>query len=133
MGLRSRRYLRLALLLYGALNASLYANLLPLWDGFDEAFHYSFIQALSQRLELPVLGETHISYEVRRSLELAPVSHIMKRNIPYTTAFADYLQLSNSERTARRQLLSKLNLQNQAVEGSGLNYEAQQAPLSYGL
>ena len=45
--------LELALLAYGALNAILYATLLPLWDGFDEPFHYSFVQHLARTRELP--------------------------------------------------------------------------------
>ena len=35
------RRLLLAVLAYGALNAILYAGLLPLWDGFDEPFHHT--------------------------------------------------------------------------------------------
>ena len=39
----------LALLGYGLLNATLYTGLLPLWEGFDEPFHYGYVQHLRER------------------------------------------------------------------------------------
>jgi len=37
----------LALLAYGLLNATLYTGLLPLWEGFDEPFHFAYVQQLA--------------------------------------------------------------------------------------
>jgi hypothetical protein len=43
-----------ALLLYGVLHAVLYSSLLPLWEGFDEAFHYGYVQELAVHSRFPV-------------------------------------------------------------------------------
>ena len=63
-----------AVALFGILNATLYCLLLPLWEGFDEPFHYGYVQTLSAKGELPVLGKTRLSREVLQSLHLAPAS-----------------------------------------------------------
>src|SRR6185503_15056123 len=124
---------RIALLAYGALNAVLYCNLLPLWDGFDEPFHYAFVQHLSRTGQLPVTGQSVISGEVQRSLELAPGSHLVQRNLPFITTFADYLGLPAEERTRRRGELAALRSSGPSHPTGGPNYEAQQAPLAYAL
>ena len=41
--LRRRHAIQALLIAYGAANALLYATLLPLWEGFDEPFHYSYV------------------------------------------------------------------------------------------
>ena len=40
--------LRHAIMMFGILNACLYSALLPLWEGFDEAFHYGYVETLWQ-------------------------------------------------------------------------------------
>src|SRR5678815_2292967 len=115
--------LELALLAYGALNAILYSTLLPLWDGFDEPFHYSFVQHLARTRELPVTGHTPISGEVQRSLELAPASHLVQRNLPFVTTFADYFHLPPEERDKRRLELTELRDPTHSLEPGGPNYE----------
>jgi hypothetical protein len=59
--------LRFFLILFGALNGLLYSSLLPLWEGFDEPFHYAYVQDLSVDQRLPVLGRANLSAEVWRS------------------------------------------------------------------
>ena len=63
------RAARAALLAYGLLNAALYAGLLPLWEGWDEPFHYGCVQEISRQGRLPVLGRAVISREIWDSLE----------------------------------------------------------------
>lgn len=124
--------LRLGLILYGLLNAVLYSALLPLWEGFDEPFHYGYVQSLSARGELPALNRTPLSDEIWASLKLAPASHVVRRNIPSLATFAEYFQLEKSERWRRRAELEDLPpaLRFSSSLGGG-NYEAQQAPLAY--
>jgi hypothetical protein len=117
---------------YGCLNAFLYASLLPLWEGFDEPFHYGYVQELSDQQRLPQLGRSLLSQEVCRSLEIAPQSHIVKQNLPWVTTFDIYFRLTPEEiarrtRELRRTLPRGLN---GACAG---NYEAHQAPLAYVL
>jgi hypothetical protein len=121
-----------AIAVFGLVNAVLYCFLLPLWEGFDEPFHYGYVQTLAVRRELPALGKTPISEEVRRSLELAPASHVVRRNLPFVTTFAEFAALPEPARRQRREDLRNLPAGWREVEAQGpLNYEAQQAPLAY--
>ena len=51
-------------MLFGLVNACLYSALLPLWEGFDEAFHYGYVETLWQTHRLPVLGRTLLPADV---------------------------------------------------------------------
>ena len=125
--------MRVLLILFGALNGLLYSSLLPLWEGFDEPFHYAYVQGLSRHQRLPVLGRADLSVEVWRSLELAPASYLVARNIPGLRTFSEYFHLAVPERRALRNQLDRLD-PGLAREATGRgNYEAQQAPLAYAI
>ncbi len=117
--------IRKFILIYGILNGILYASLLPLWEGFDEAFHYGYVQLLSTRLEFPVLGRAAISEEIWRSLELVPVSHYLQ---PFTKApvnFGQYFAFPQEERLSRRWQLQALPAREKYEAHESLrNYEA---------
>ncbi len=119
------------LLAYALLNAALYASLLPLWEGFDEPFHYSNVQEISVRHTLPRIGRAALSREVAESLRLAPASEVVKQNLPFVTTFGDYFRLPPE---ARHELRSRLEQLPRAPEPSAeSSYEAHQAPLAYAL
>jgi hypothetical protein len=122
---------RAALLAFGALNAILYAGLLPLWEGFDEPFHYAYVQHLQNTHSLPVQRQSTIPEEVWQSFPLAPASYLVKRNLPMVTTFEDYGRLSAEERLALRGRLENLDPRLAAVPSGAINYESQQAPLAY--
>jgi hypothetical protein len=124
---------RLVLLLFALVSAILYCCLLPLWEGFDEPFHYGYVQSLSLDHRIPVVDKTRISSEIRQSLALMPVSSILHRSLPNSIAFADWFHLSYQERDARRKALSALPLRLSTQSSDLANYEAQQAPLAYVL
>ena len=44
---------RTLLVAYALVNAALYSVLLPLWEGFDEPFHFAYIQQLGNWQGLP--------------------------------------------------------------------------------
>jgi len=70
------------------------------WEGFDEGFHYGYVQLLSTTGRFPVLGRDTLSREIWRAYELAPVSHYLQ---PFTKApvnFGDYFALTQEERLA---------------------------------
>jgi len=121
--------MRLALIAYGILNAVLYASLLPLWEGFDEPFHYAYVQQLSARHTLPLLGASYLSREVLASLAIAPASPSVKQNLPQVPTYEDYFRMPASERNLMRARLE--SLPGEYAPSTGLNYEAQQAPLAY--
>src|SRR5450432_1656021 len=130
---RPARNPRLAVFLFGALNAVLYAGLTPLWEGFDEPFHYAYVQQLWKTRSLPVQQRTCLPEEVWQSFPLAPASHIVKRNLPMVTTFDDYFRLPEAERLARRRRLEQLHPNLAGADSSCPNYESQQAPLAYAL
>jgi len=43
------------------LNGILYCCVLPLWEGFDETFHYAYVQSITQLHVLPILNRTAVS------------------------------------------------------------------------
>jgi hypothetical protein len=122
----------IAIVLYGVLNAAAYSCLLPLWEGFDEGYHYGYTQSLSTTLRFPVLGHTALSREIWRAYQLAPVSHYLQ---PFTKAplnFTDYFALSQEERRQRRHELETIP-DNYKFEPQmdKPNYEVNQSPLPY--
>ncbi len=123
---------RASILIYGLLSATLYCALLPLWEGFDEFYHYGYVQYLSTTLTLPVVGEAKISSELWTSLDFTPVSHFLQ---PYfqrpTTSFHDYFALSAEQRERLRTRLEEIDRHLQAQPSPRDNYEAKQAPLTY--
>jgi hypothetical protein len=123
----------LLLLAYGACNAALYAGLLPLWDGFDEPFHYSYVEQLSRRGELPVQGRATLSQEIWESLALAPGSYLVKRNIGQVIAFDEYFSRTAAERAELRRRLNSIDPREGAVRSDMPNYEAHQPPLAYAV
>jgi hypothetical protein len=113
----------------GVLNACLYSGLLPLWEGFDEPFHYAYVESLWQTHRLPVLGRTLIPTDVSQSFQFAPVSYIVHGWIPQATTFDAWFLLPQAEKERRR---SELDLLRPDPENSPrTNYEAHHPPLAY--
>ena len=125
-----RLALRLALIAYGAVNAATYASLLPLWEGFDEPFHYAYVQDLSAGRGFPVMLQSPLSGETWESLKLAPGTESVKRGLNLPLTFDDYFLLSDARRAELRNHLARISKQ---TPPDGLNYEAQQTPLAYVL
>jgi hypothetical protein len=123
---------RIAVLLYGLLNSIAYSCLLPLWEGWDEGYHYGYVQYLSTHWRFPVLDQTHLSREIWRAYELTPVSHYLQ---PYTKAplnFAGYQSLSDAERQQLRHDLRAIPVdQRFEPQPDKLDYEVNQSPLPY--
>jgi hypothetical protein len=120
------------ILLFALISAILYSCLLPLWEGFDEPFHYGYVQELSVNRRFPVLNQTRVSSELRQSLTLTPISPILHRSLPNTTSFPEWFRLSSDQKLARKEALSAL-LPGQTQPSELVNHEAQQAPLAYVL
>lgn len=117
----------------GLANAVLYSNLQPLWEGFDEPFHYAFVEHVATRGALPAFGSAHVALDVEESLRLAPASLPVRANLPYVMTYSEYFALSDGERAARRGALWRIpaDWRRTVRPGANMNYEAQQAPLAY--
>ena len=122
--------MRWAILLFGILNAILYSSLLPLFEGFDETFHYGYVQYVSTHGAFPVLGQTVISEEIWQALQVQPVSHYIQASTKAPTNFTDYYGLSNEQRSVLRKRLESIPSSDKYRDHAGLqNYEASQAPI----
>jgi hypothetical protein len=122
---------RLLLLAFAFANAILYSSLMPLWEGFDEAWHYGYAQSLGVTRQFPVLGQTRISQEVWDSLRTCPVSHVVARAWPELQTFDRYFALTVAERADQRRRLETIPRSEQLRDNSHTNYEDQQPPLAY--
>ncbi len=115
--------------MFGVVNACLYSALLPLWEGFDEAFQYAYVETLWQTSRLPVLGRTLVPNDVFRSFRLAPMSYVVHRAVPEATSYDGWLSLPPAEKEQRRRELDFLRPD--PGSSSRTNYEAHQPPLAY--
>ena len=104
---------------------------MPLWEGFDEPWHYGYVQTLASGHLLPVLGRARFSEEIRQSLLLAPVSHVMQKNWPELQSFDRYFRLTPEARADQRRKLEQIP--RDTTESAGVNYEIQQPPLAYAV
>jgi hypothetical protein len=120
------------ILSYGFLSAALYCALLPLWEGFDELYHYGYVQHVSTTWSIPVVGKTPLSRELWNSLDYVGVSHFLQ---PYfqrpSTKFEDYFRLPTEQRIAQRRALDSIPSALQREPSPRDNYEAKQSPLTY--
>ncbi len=113
------------------LNAALYCCVLPLWEGFDEPFHYGYVQSIERSHAIPVTNRTTISQEIRESLNAVPLSRLLSQVVPGSLSFEEWSKLTDAEKLARRSRLHLLRRELGARGDTILNYEAQQAPLAY--
>jgi hypothetical protein len=125
------RWWRGALLVYGLANAVLYSSLLPLWGGFDEPFHFGYVQNLANGAGFPDPRDTHLSEEEARSIVLAPASPSIQRNLPQVTTYSEYFALPPAERQTRRRELFEIDPALRWRPSDFINYEGLQAPLAY--
>lgn len=124
-----RRHLRWLVLAFAIVNGTLYTCFLPLWEGFDEPFHYAYVQSLS-RGDIPVFGKAKVSAEIYDSFADVPLSRFLSGSTG-GCSFEEWFKLPVSQREER--LARPLDPALRATPSSLNNYEAQQAPLAYML
>ena len=122
-----------ALLVYGLTNAALYSVLLPLWEGFDEPFHFAYVQFLANGNGFPDPRTSRLSREVRTSLLLAPASLSVQRNLPEVTSYDEFFRWPESIRRQAHQQLWRIDPSLRRVPSEFVDYEALQAPLAYAI
>ncbi|MBI5083829.1 MAG: hypothetical protein HZB13_04435 [Acidobacteria bacterium] len=120
-------------LLLALLNTILYAGLLPLWEGFDEGFHYAYVETLAASGRLPDPRTAGVSKAIAESFRLAPASPAVRENLPFARTYSGFFALPEEQ---RREIAAALRAIPPAWRNepplTGLkNYEAQQAPLAY--
>src|SRR5215471_16124199 len=119
------------LLAYVLTNAALYSVLLPLWEGFDEPFHFGYVQFLANGNGFPDPRMSRLSQEVGASLLLAPASLSVQRNLPQVTSYAEFFRRPESARQQTHLELSQIDHGLRWQPSDFVDYEALQAPLAY--
>jgi len=122
---------RALLIAYAVLNAILYSMLLPLWEGFDEPFHFGYVQQLAAGRGFPDARNALLSREVRESILLAPASDTVRGNMPEVTTYSQCFSWPPARRAAIQQSLRSIPPGYRAQLAEAANYEALQAPLAY--
>ena len=69
------------LLLGNFLLGASYIAMLPIWEGFDETSHFSYIQLVADNRELPLDRKDPISYDVERYYDYAPIPHALSSKL----------------------------------------------------
>jgi hypothetical protein len=113
-----------------------YSAVFPVWEGYDEPFHFAFIQSLVTQMKLPT-ATTQVSREVQASLHALPLPGTILRHgyPPPLITHDEFWKLDSNQREHLQQEF--LNIPKEwarepATENSR-NYEAQQPPLYYVL
>lgn len=120
------------LILFAAVNAILYSSLLPLWEGFDEPFHFGYVQHLANGNAVPDARTARLSREISDSLLYAPASQGVKANLPQVVTYSEFFSWPAGRRSQLRQSLRQISRQSRWDPSDVLNYEAHQPPLAYG-
>ncbi len=110
----------------------------PLWEGFDEAYHYGYIQTLAETGKLPALGATYLSKEVTWSRANAPIGTSVGDSANGAqSAYASYWNADPQIRMQKQRALRSIPAEYRSIpaaeDDSAQNYEAQHAPLFYFL
>lgn len=129
-----RHHVLLTLWLCFLLRGWFYCNFTPIWEGYDEPFHFAFLQfVVHNHGKLPTLNQTYISREVEQSLHLVPVPWMLRAAVPSPVMTEEaYWQRNARDRQPLQSELNSLPTSWAGQPGTQLrNYEAQQAPLYY--
>jgi len=112
-----------------------YSAILPIWEGYDEPFHFAYLQQLINYHKVPDTS-TPFSTELVQSLHLVPLPWILSQEDVPQPVFSHeaYWRLTPTEREHLQQQIRDMPLAWQREESSEKrlsNYETQQTPLYY--
>src|ERR1700689_4378397 len=85
-----------------------YCVMQPMWEGYDEWAHFGYIQHLAEDRTLPRRNEP-VSDEVRRSLQLVPLSKSAAEVVPGTITHDEFWKLPADDRRLRAAALRSLH------------------------
>lgn len=114
--------------------ALLYISITPMWEGFDELFHFAYVESLASTHSLPVWGETFIHSEIAESTAYLPLAGLMPRLVagPDKLSYREYWALAEEERESMKDKLFGLKASSEARSISDVPlYQVQHPPLYY--
>ena len=82
-----------------------YDALLPLWEGFDEPFHFGYVQQVANGQGFPDARNARLSREVADSILRAPASQSVKVNLPEVVSYAEFFSWPAERRSRVRRAL----------------------------
>jgi len=102
-----------------------------MWEGFDEPFHYAYLQYMAEHRTLPPLSAPSVSQEVLESLQLFPTTYHLSHLAPMR--FKDFWALSAADELRLRRSLDVLEPASKYQLTDLVNYQTQHPPLYYVL
>jgi len=121
------------LLLGNFLLGASYIAMLPIWEGFDETAHFSYIQQIADIRKLPLDGKDPISTDIEKYYEYAPVPHALaaefqsKDRWTYRSFFSKSAELLSHS----KEFIHSTGNPRKYFPGKGYNFESQHPPLYY--
>jgi len=112
-----------------------YSAIFPIWEPFDEPFHFAYLQQLVQNRSIPTIA-TPFSRELLESLHVLPLPwKLCQERLPQPFfSHDDYWRLSPAERERLQKQFREIPVawsREDAVAANLSSYESQQAPLYY--
>src|SRR3989338_2419697 len=118
-------FLNIFLWIFFVLHGTVLLSLLPLWEGFDEWLHYSYIAYISRTGKIPDQTSPSVPEEIFESLKISPGS-VENKRVGYKTFW------NSSEKPVRDQLNAITQLKNHDQSPFTIsNWQAQHPPLYY--
>jgi hypothetical protein len=119
------------LAVFALLQGLLYCSLLPLWEGYDEPYHYGYALYLASEREFPVVDRTLLQEQIRRSIYAAPASRMNASVLPGLISYRSYFEMEPAARRAMRERMYLGQVLPEVSRPPLHNYEAQHPPLAY--
>ena len=120
--------LSLAVLLFLS-RGFLHVLVVPMWEGFDEPFHYAYVQYIAENSRLPPLNAPAVSQEILESLQLFPTTYHLSYLTPMR--FKNFWELGAADRVRLRQSLDSIEPAAKNQLANLPNYQTQHPPLYY--
>jgi hypothetical protein len=110
------------------------ALLTPLGEGFDEPWHFAYIQRIAQALDVPMGHSAFISEEVAQFLRVHPVSWGLHSSDSSLVSYEEYWNDEPAVYDKANRSIQDLRFSGKFVEANGTlgsQYERHQPPLYY--
>ena len=121
------------LLLGNFLLGASYISMLPIWEGFDETAHFSYIQQVADNRKLPLDGKDPISTDIEKYYEYAPVPHTLFSEIPAKDrlTYQSFFLKSEEFLSNSKEFIHSTGNPRKYFPGRVHNWESQHPPLYY--
>ena len=116
--------------------ATFFVLMMPLGEGFDELWHFDYIQRVAELGKPPESHATHLSSEALQFLRLHPVAWAVHKSFPAMPSYEEYWRGDPEKRQLLDEQLSRLRFAGhyrEIPDDTSWQYESHQPPLYYYL